>query len=110
LTPEYNNALNQFLGAKYKEMGVGNIMNPALPEGESEKRYEFVKNYIHILHGHWGNYWHLETHPKVSTIVINNEITKAKINFRYGYQGGETVLEKENGIWKIISSKATWTE
>lgn len=110
LTPEYSNALNEFLGAKYKDLGTGNIMNPALPEGESEKRYEFIKDYIHILHGHWGNYWHLETHPDVGVIVINKELTKTEINFRYGYQGGETVLEKKNGEWIIKSSKATWIE
>jgi len=110
LTSEYSKALNKFLGSKYKDMGTGNIMNPALPEGESEKRYEFLEKHIHILHGHWGNYWHLETHPEVSVIVINNELTKAEIHFRYGYQGGETLLEKENGMWIIKSSKATWIE
>ncbi|NPD48188.1 hypothetical protein [Lentimicrobium sp. S6] len=110
LTPEYINSLNGFLGSKYKELGTDNIMSPSLPEGESEKRYSFLKKHIHILHGHWGGYWHLETHPDVSVIVINQDLTKAIIHFRYGYQGGETVLEKENGVWIIKSSKATWIE
>jgi hypothetical protein len=110
LTTEYNNALNGFLGSNYRELGKDNIMSPSLPVGESEKRYRFLKKYIHILHGHWGGYWHLETHPKVSMIVINNELSKAEIHFRYGYQGGETLLEKENGEWVIKSSKATWIE
>jgi len=110
LTTEYNNALNGFLGSKYKELGTDNIMSPSLPEGESEKRYRLLKNHIHILHGHWGGYWHLETHPDISVIIINSELNKAIIHFRYGYQGGETVLLKENGDWIIKSSKATWIE
>ncbi len=110
LTSEYSKAINVFLGSEYKDMGQDNIMNPALPEGESEKRYKFLEKHIHILHGHWGNYWHLETHPKVEVMVINNNLTKAVIYFRYGYQGGETVLEKKNKEWIIKSSKATWIE
>lgn len=110
LTSEYRNALNIFLGSQYKDMGKDNLMSPALPKGESKSRYRFLKNYIHILHGHWGNYWHLKTHPDVEIIVINKELSKAKINFRYGYQGGTTVLEKMDGEWIIKSSKATWIE
>jgi hypothetical protein len=110
LTSEYRNALNKFLGSQYKDMGTENVMSPELPKGESKNRYRFIKNYIHILPGHWGNYWHLETHPDVEVIVINKELTKAEIHFRYGYQGGTTVLEKRDGEWIIKSSKATWIE
>ena len=92
------------------EFGTNNIMSPSLPEGESEERYNFLKEYIHILHGHWGGYWHLETHPEVNLILINNKLTRAKVYFRYGYQGGETLLEKENGEWTVKDSKATWIE
>lgn len=110
LTLEYKKALNGFLGFKYKEFGAGNIMSPSLPVGESEARYDFLKKHIHLLHGHWGRYWHLETHPEVYVVVINSLLTDAKVFFRYGYQGGEAALEKKRDGWMLKSSKATWIE
>ncbi|MGB8192787.1 MAG: hypothetical protein WCF67_12745 [Chitinophagaceae bacterium] len=110
LTGEYQNALNRFLGNKYADLGTGNIMDPAMPKGESEKRYRFLRPYIPILHGHWGGYWHIETHPDISRIVFNKQLTKARIYFRVGYQGGEATMIKMNGEWKLEKSKETWIE
>lgn len=45
-------------------------MSPAIPEGESEQQSRFIKEYIHTLHGYWGDYGHLETHPEVELILI----------------------------------------
>jgi hypothetical protein len=110
LTDEYAKSINKFLGTESTKLGEGNIMNPSRPEGESEKRYEILRPYIPILHGHWGGYWHLETHPEISVIIFNKTLTKAKIDFRVGYQGGETILEKNGNNWTIKESKATWIE
>jgi hypothetical protein len=110
LTTEYDKALNQFLGAESTEMGTPNIMNPSRPAGESEKRYEMIRPFIPVLHGHWGGYWHLETHPDVNYILLNKTLTKAKIDFRVGYQGGEATLEKRGNRWTIKKSEATWIE
>ncbi len=110
LTNEYNSALNGFLGYEHNKFGAGNVMSPSFVKGETEKRYKFLKKYIHILHGHWGGYWHIETHPEVGSIVMNNQLTKATIHFRYGYEGGETMFKKENGEWILQSSKVTWIE
>jgi hypothetical protein len=110
LTAEYAEAINYFLGTVSTEPGEASIMSPSRPKEESEKRYEMLRPYIPILHGHWGGYWHLETHPEVSSIVFNNTLTKAKIDFRVGYQGGEAIFEKNGTDWIIIESKATWVE
>jgi hypothetical protein len=110
LTNEYAESINKFLGTESTKLGQGNIMDPSRPQGESEKRYEILRPFIPILHGHWGGYWHLETHPDISIIIFNKTLTKAKINFRVGYQGGEAVLEKKGDDWIIKESKATWIE
>jgi hypothetical protein len=110
LTNEYATSINKFLGAESTKLGEGNIMNPSRPAGESEKRYEVLRSFIPILHGHWGGYWHLETHPHVSVIIFNKTLTKAQIHFRVGYQGGEAILEKTGNEWTIKESKATWIE
>jgi hypothetical protein len=110
LTSEYEEAITVFLGTESKPLGDENIMNPSRPAGESEKRFNLIRNYIPVLHGHWGGYWHLSTHPETGTIIFNKNFTKAKIFFRVGYQGGEAILEKQDEKWKIKTSKATWIE
>ena len=110
LTAEYDKALNQFLGVESTEIGRPNIMNPSRAAGESEKRYEMIRPFIPVLHGHWGGYWHLETHPDVNYILLDKALTKAQIDFRVGYQGGKATLEKHGNEWTIKKSKATWIE
>jgi hypothetical protein len=110
LTEEYSEAFRRFLGNESSEVGEGNLMNPSKPEGESENRYKMIRKFIPVLQGHWGRHWHLETHPAISTIILNKSLTKSKVHFRVGYQGGETLLEKRNRAWAIINSQATWIE
>lgn len=110
LTDEYAESINKFLGTESTQLGEENIMNPSIPEGETEKRYEILRSYIPLLLGHWGSYWHLETHPDISIIIFNKSLTKAKIDFRVGYQGGEAILEKNGNNWIIKESKETWIE
>ena len=85
-------------------------MNPSRPAGESEKRYKAIRTFIPVLHGHWGGYWHLETHPSVFFIVFNKSLTTARFDFRIGYQGGEATLVKNSKGWTIKKSEATWIE
>lgn len=110
LTTEYDDALNQFLGTESTEMGTPDIMTPSRPAGESEKRYEMIRPFIPVLHGHWGGYWHLETHPEAGIILLDKTLTKAKVQFRVGYQGGEAILEKQCNEWAIKKSESTWIE
>ena len=99
LLPEYEQALNMFLGA-----------NPSVPQGDIDKRYTFIRPYIPILHGHWGNYWHIATHPAIAIVLLGTNKVTAKVLFRVGYQGGEAILKKEANEWTIVESRATWIE
>jgi len=110
LKEDYANALNCFLGSEYLSLGSGNIMSPALPDGESYLRYKFLNNYLFFFHGHWGNYWHFETHPEVERISFNAERDSAQVHFRLGYQGGEVILGKKEGNWIITDHYMTWIE
>lgn len=96
LLPEYEKALNMFLGTEEND---NNLM-----------RYMFLRPQIPILRGHWGWYWHLATHPEISLILLDTDKTVAKIHFRVGFQGGEATLEKNNNTWIITESRETWTE
>ena len=110
LTEEYEKALKIFLGSESTEFGEGSIMNPSMPAGESQKRYESLRRYIPILHGHWGSYWHIVTHPEIIDIIFSKNLDKACVYFRVGYQGGEAMLSKTGNNWEIESSRATWIE
>lgn len=106
----YKAAMNAFLGSEYTPFGTGSIMNPALASGETELRYRFLNNYLFFFHGHWGNYWHMETHPEVSMISFNEAGDSAKVDFRLGYQGGEAILVKTILKWKVVDHQMTWIE
>lgn len=110
LTDEYAKSISIFLGTESTELGEGNIMSPSKAKGESFKRYEVLRTYIPILHGHDGGYWYLQTHPDINVIIFNKALTEAKIDFRVGYQGGEAMLERIENMWIIKESKATWIE
>lgn len=110
LDGSYPLPLNCFLGADYVPVGSDNIMTPAFPAGESYNRYRFLANFLLIFHGHWGNYWHLETHPEVERISFNARGDSAQVHFRLGYQGGEVILGKDAEGWNIVDHYMTWIE
>ncbi len=110
LTADYRTELIQFLGNQHSPLGFRGLMNPARATKKTRKKQRFLNNYLNVIHGHWGGYWHLVTHPKVNLIIMNPELTKAMIHFRLVYQGGEAYLEKKDGKWVLIESKLTWIE
>jgi len=114
-TPLYMNAhykgiLNTFLGNKYLPLGTGGFMNPAHADGESQKRKNFLENYIKIWYGHWGGYWQLLSYPEAYCITFDKQMKYAKIDFRMIYEGGEAILEKYDNKWILLSAKRTWIE
>lgn len=110
LTEPYQEVLNEFLGTESRRPGEGNVMNPSRPAGESEKRHKALREYLPILRGHWGGYWHINTHPDVFSIAFNKSFDQAKVYFRVGYQGGEAFLIKKKDEWILEESYATWIE
>jgi hypothetical protein len=110
LTENYHRALTDFLQNDFNPLGTGGIMNPASPSEESLKRYQFLSQELAIIPGHWGGYWHIETHPYIYTIHFNANITKAKAFFRVGYMFGEAELQKKDSTWELLFSSITMIE
>lgn len=104
LTDEYEVEIISFLGGEERPFSEKNIMAPAIPKGETEKRYQWLRKYIPILYGHWGGYWHLPTHPEILNVYINKELTHAIANYRIGYKFGFAELKKVNGDWVLIKA------
>lgn len=101
LTKRYEDELNLFLGAEEQPFGKGSIMAPAKPKGETLKRYEFIRNYIPVLYGHWGGYWHLITHPEIGYVILDKELDQAIAEYRIGYEFGYAQVRRTDGEYRI---------
>lgn len=110
LTEGYKRLLDSFLGGKYVPLGAHSIMQPAYAKGKSRSRQAFLSKAVRILHGHWGGYWHYETFPKANCIYFNPERNRAVVLYRFAYEGWEMILEKQDGVWVIVSNRLLWNE
>lgn len=110
LLPKYDTIINKFLGSEKYPLGPGVIMNPGGAEGESEKRSNFLNQKLKIIYGHWGGYWHIETHPQVLRIDFNENKTIAKVHYRLGYEGGAALYKKQDSKWKMQEFQLIWIE
>ena len=110
LTNKYKRLLDNFLGNRHVGFAKKSIMQVAYSKGESRKKMDFFNTAAKIFYGHWGGYWQYETYPKATSIVIDSQMQRAVVFFRFVYEGGEVILEKQNGEWTIVSGKLTWME
>ncbi len=104
---EFIRILNKFLGNQHKSL---TIFAPAYAKGKSAKKQKFILTKLGIIYGHWGGYWHITTHPDVSSIAFNKNKNKAIVYYRFGYKGGESYYEKINGEWIFKHAKFSWIE
>lgn len=110
LNSSYYTGLTKFLGSHIKKNESKTKYSYYLSKEEIKNRQLFLEQNIKVWGGHWGAYWLLSTFPSVDSIVFDKEIEYARVFFRIVYQGGEALLKKENGKWRLMSSKVTWTE
>ena len=110
LTKKYKKLLDAFLGDNHVDLGENNIMQPAFSKGDSRAKQHFIDNAAHIYYGHWGGYWQYETYPKAEQIIFNPEMNRAVVLFRFVYEGGQVILEKQNGEWTVVDTRFIWIE
>lgn len=110
LTSSYADLLNKFLGNTHSSLGSKSIMTPALAEGETKKRQEFLQHYIRIFYGHWGGYWQLNTYPVISRITFDRTFDNALVDYVMVYEGGSAYYKRVNGAWTLVKAGRTWIE
>ena len=110
LTKKYKQILDAFLGDDHVDLGENNIMQPAFSKGDSRAKQQFIDHAAHIYYGHWGGYWQYETYPEAEQIIFNPEMNRAVVLFRFVYEGGQVILEKQNGEWTVVDTRFIWIE
>jgi len=110
LTKKYKKLLDAFLEDRHVDLGENNIMQPAYSKGDSRAKQQFIDSAAHIYYGHWGGYWQYETYPEAEQIIFNPEMNRAVVLFRFVYEGGQVILEKQNGEWTVVDTRFIWIE
>ena len=88
----------------------GYMETPNQPLGPSLTVMAFLDKGFHVMPGHWGG-WHFITFPAIRELVFLDEPrTRAIARVRVGYGGGDVLLEKPDGSWKVTKLTSTWVE
>ncbi|MBO6051647.1 MAG: hypothetical protein J6P65_06690 [Bacteroidales bacterium] len=110
LTEDYTKLLDNFLGDEHLGIGEKKVVQPAHATLKSFDKMGYINNAATIFYGHWGGYWQYETYPKANHIIFNPDMSRALVYFRFKYEGGDVLLEKQNNEWGIVEVKYTWME
>lgn len=108
LTDQYSSVINCFLGSDTAFWS--NTKNRAYIDEDEYLKYEYLSSHLKFHPGHWGNYWHIKTHPAVSRISFNESMDSALVYYYINSRGGEVVMGKSDGEWGIVDSYLTWIE
>lgn len=99
--------ISEFLGTEIVPSGEYSIMQPAFSKNESEKRRNFLNNFIFVMISHRGDYWVLLTSPILTSILFDDVRDNAIIYYNFPYHAGCSVYTKSNGKWEFVWDKFT---
>lgn len=110
LTNDLYDELQAFLGSSYSKATTPDIMSPAQAAEESRMKHIAANTMTRIYSKHWGDGWHLISHPEVEHIQFDKDYQHAVVAFRIVYQGGYAFYDKTPEGWKLSESAITWIE
>ena len=110
LTKELSDELLAFLGGDFTEATTPDIMSPAQAQEESRMKLVAANTMVRFYSKHWGDGWHLISHPEVEHILFDREYRHALVSFRIVYQGGYAFYDKTPEGWKLVKSTIDWIE
>lgn len=106
LSYQIESAIQAFLGDELAD--PTSIMQPSSGAGETRRREEFLSSRIKLMHYHWSSGYHINSHPDITDIRINEDLDEAYVYFTLIYQGGFIRLVKEDGKWVTVDARLTW--
>ena len=92
------------------------VQDPVIEETTDEladrkRRLDYLNSQLNIIPGHWGCGWHFETHPLVRHLYLSRNRSRAVVEYRTGWSGGEAYLQKnEKNVWEVVLRDTNWTE
>lgn len=103
----FKEIINQFLGSDFTNSSIYEL---PLVKSETKRKLKFLENYVKIIQGHWGGYYHIESFPLVLNIRMNLNMNEAEVFFKNIYGWYCANLEKKDESWNIISSCLMFVE
>jgi len=77
---------------------------------DHQGRVSFLRHAVQLTPHHWFRDYHKMTMPYASSIILNDTLSRALVNFRVFYQFGDAYLKREHGNWTLIHSELTAIE
>ena len=106
LTTVYHEMLGTFVGNN-----VDGDARPISKEAqERAQRAHFLSRMIPVEEYYRNRYWLFITGPYVNQIILDAHLQRAVIIYTGYHAGYETIMEKINGKWVILSTRDTWIE
>lgn len=105
LTPEYQRALNLFLGADPNNLARGNFKQ-RLGDNDINKRLEYINRYIPVRPGRLVDF-HINTYPAPYAITFDKGFMHARVDYVIGEQIGFAVFKRTADGWELLLSSIT---
>jgi|APSaa5957512622_1039677.scaffolds.fasta_scaffold94695_1 hypothetical protein len=74
------------------------------------ERLDYLNSSMEIIDGHWGNGWHIATHPDMYCVVLSVDLDEAVIYSRIGYSGEAALMKYLDDEWVVAARHRTGTE
>lgn len=110
LTKDLSDELLAFLGGDFTRATTPDVMSSAQTREESRMKLVAANKMVRFFPKHWGDGWHLISHPEVEQILFDREYQHALVSFRIVYQGGYAFYDKTPEGWKLTKSAFDWKE
>lgn len=106
LTTGYHEMLGTFV-----DNNVDGDARPISKEAqERAQRAHFLSMMIPVEEYYCNRYWLFITGPYVNQIILDAHLQRAVVIYTGQHAGFETIMEKINGEWVILSTRDTWIE
>lgn len=107
LTPEYQRAINLFLGADPNNLARGNFKQ-TLSEYDINKRLDYINRYLPVKPGRVVDF-HINTYPSPYAITFDRGFLHARVDYVIGEQLGFAIFKRTNDGWELLLSSITGT-
>ncbi|HET7696417.1 MAG TPA: hypothetical protein VFK57_11960 [Vicinamibacterales bacterium] len=102
------NTVMTALGGTRRFAPASVMSTPNQPAGAALDVLAFWRQFFPAMPGHWGG-WEFEAFPRINRIdFLDAARTRAAVPVTIGYSGATIVLEKRDGVWRMLELTNRW--